>query len=55
VPEGEYLQGEIVLDRVTFGYDTERLVLEVLSLRISAGRTTAIVGFLTRSEAASPS
>ena len=37
-------QRDIVLDRITFGYDPQHPVLENVSLRIAAGETIAIVG-----------
>jgi ABC-type multidrug transport system fused ATPase/permease subunit len=36
--------GEVVLEDVSFGYDPDRLVLEDVDLRISAGRTVALIG-----------
>ncbi|GGL57599.1 ABCB family ABC transporter ATP-binding protein/permease [Wenxinia marina] len=36
--------GEIVLDRVEFGYDPERPILAGVSLTVPAGKTVAIVG-----------
>lgn len=38
------IQGEIVFDRVTFSYPGRRPVLQDLSLRITAKKTTGIVG-----------
>jgi ATP-binding cassette subfamily B protein len=38
------LAGDIVYDRVTFGYDPARPVLRDVSLRIAAGETVAFVG-----------
>lgn len=38
------IQGEIVFDRVTFAYPGRRPVLQDLSLRITAKKTTGIVG-----------
>ncbi|WP_344641625.1 ABC transporter ATP-binding protein/permease, partial [Kitasatospora cystarginea] len=39
-----HVQGEIVLDEVTFAYPGRPPVLEDVSLKISSGQTTAIVG-----------
>src|SRR5262245_8851617 len=36
--------GRLVFEDVTFGYDPERPVLEVVALDVSAGRTIALVG-----------
>jgi len=36
--------GEVVFDRVEFGYDPERPILKGLSLKVGAGQTIAIVG-----------
>ncbi|NNM59954.1 MAG: ATP-binding cassette domain-containing protein [Legionellales bacterium] len=36
---------EIVLDRITFGYDAERPLFQRLSLRIKAGEKIGLVGF----------
>ncbi|MGY6632189.1 MAG: ABCB family ABC transporter ATP-binding protein/permease [Alkalilacustris sp.] len=36
--------GEVVFDRVAFGYDPERAILKGVSLRVGAGETVAIVG-----------
>lgn len=38
------LRGEIAFDRVCFAYEDDKPVLENLSFRIPAGRTTALVG-----------
>jgi ATP-binding cassette subfamily C protein len=38
------LEREIVLDRVSFRYDADRPALRGVTLRIEAGRTTAVVG-----------
>ncbi|GGK29908.1 putative ABC transporter ATP-binding protein YknV [Caldalkalibacillus thermarum] len=38
------VQGEIVLERVSFSYDGKREVLKEISLRIPAGQTVALVG-----------
>lgn len=37
-------QGEIVFDRVSFGYETNRLILSDISFRIPPGGTVAVVG-----------
>lgn len=37
-------QAEIVFDRVSFGYDTNRLILSDISFRIPPGGTVAVVG-----------
>jgi ATP-binding cassette subfamily B protein len=39
------LQGEIVFDRVTFGYDPEQPVLRDVSFRIAPGERVAVVGW----------
>jgi ATP-binding cassette subfamily B protein len=36
--------GEIVFDRVSFGYRTDRIILRDVSFTVPAGRTVAIVG-----------
>ncbi len=36
--------GEVTFDRVSFGYDPRRLILEDVSFTVPAGRTVAIVG-----------
>jgi len=38
------LRGSIEFDRVTFGYETERPILEDMSFRIEAGQVAAFVG-----------
>src|SRR4029079_279822 len=38
------IEGEITLDRVTFGYTPETLVLENVDLTIAKGETFALVG-----------
>lgn len=38
------VSGEVVFDRVTFGYQDRQPILKNLSLKIPAGKTTAIVG-----------
>ncbi|MBP1805557.1 ABCB family ABC transporter ATP-binding protein/permease [Rubellimicrobium aerolatum] len=40
----EVTGGEIVFDRVEFGYDPERPILKGLSFRVAPGQTVAIVG-----------
>lgn len=40
----ERLQGEVVFDHVTFGYDSQRPVLQDFSTKISAGSMVAVVG-----------
>jgi ATP-binding cassette subfamily B protein len=37
-------KGEIEFDRVSFGYDKERLILKEISLRIEPGQVAAVVG-----------
>lgn len=39
-----HLNGDIVFDRVTFGYDPERCILDAASMRIPAGSKTLLVG-----------
>jgi len=43
-PEPTTLTREIALDSVSFRYDADRLTLRGVTLRIEAGRTTALVG-----------
>jgi ABC-type bacteriocin/lantibiotic exporter with double-glycine peptidase domain len=38
------LRGHIVLDRVTFGYRSDRIILNEVSLQVEAGSSIAIVG-----------
>ena len=38
------LRGDIVFDRVSFGYDAERAILKDVSLNLRAGETVAFVG-----------
>jgi len=40
----EELEGEVVFDRVAFAYEKEEPVLQSLSFRIPAGKTTALIG-----------
>jgi ATP-binding cassette subfamily B protein len=37
-------KGEVVLDHVSFGYDTERTILRDVSITVPAGKTVALVG-----------
>ncbi|MBW4084982.1 ABC transporter ATP-binding protein [Paenibacillus sp. S150] len=38
------LHGDIVFDRVSFGYETDRPVLDGINLKVNAGETVAFVG-----------
>jgi ATP-binding cassette, subfamily B, heavy metal transporter len=43
-PDLRVTGGEVVFDRVTFGYDTERVILRDVSLRVAPGERVALVG-----------
>ena len=43
-PDLKVTGGEVVLDRVAFGYESARAILKDVSIRVPAGQTVAIVG-----------